>query len=110
MSVQTFIVPQRFFIVLAAALLAFATLLVPATSERVWAGEYSGDTIPASDGKGHFAVVRDSEGSIVWAGKKKFKKEERAQKKADKVAAEMNDGGFMDDCWTNPDMPGCEQY
>jgi len=71
MSVQTFIVPQRFFIILTATLLAFATFLVPATSERVWAGEYYGDTIPASDGKGYFAVVRNSNGSIVWPGKKK---------------------------------------
>lgn len=109
MSMQTAIMPQRFIIILSAALLAFATLLAPVASEQAWASDsYSGDTIPASDGKGHFAVVRHENGSIAWAGKKKFKNEDKAQKKADKKAEEMNEEGFMDDCWTNPSMPGCE--
>ena len=59
---------------------------------------YSGDTIGAADGKGHFAVVRNDDGRIVWQSNKK-QSEKKAQKKADAVATEMNDDdSFMDEC------------
>jgi len=106
MFAQSVPYPHRLVAVLMATFVALSALLWPAASQPAWASDYQGDTIQASDGKGYFAVVRDSGGSIVWGSKKKFKKEERAQKKADKKAEQMN-SGVIDDCWTNPDLPGC---
>ncbi len=76
-----------------------AAALWPRLVSVALASTYEGDTVPASDGKGHFTVVRHADtGKIVWASNKKQGKD-KAKKKADKAAGKMNeDSGVIDDC------------
>ena len=63
----------------------------------------TGDTIPSADGRGYHAVVRGSSGGIVWAGGKTYNSEKKAQKKADKIAKEIDSGVMADpNCDENP--------
>lgn len=76
-----------------------ATTLWVLMTTAALASTYKGDTVPASDGQGHFAVVRHVDtGKIVWTSKKKQSKQ-KAEKKADKVAGKMEEeGGIRDEC------------